>query len=316
MHLRIGMSAIVHEPWPSLPFAAWESTKDTLHMCTQVIGKLRLAMCPFEPEWGNVPLYVTARGLTTSPIPYEHGTFEVLLDLVAHEVVFETSSGRRRTFPLTARPVADFYRETMETLADLGIDVALSTRPSEVPNPVPFEKDTVHRAYDPTFANCFFRVLSLVDVVMKEHRAHFFGRSTPVQFFWGTFDLALTRFSGRRVDPPLDKGIIWEKSGDAEQISQGFWPGDARFREAAFFAYAYPKPPGLENATVEPLGAEWNADMGEFILPYEIVRTAPSPRDALLRFLESTYDTCADACHVDRTLVVADTEGTTRALHG
>jgi hypothetical protein len=300
------MHGIIHEPWPALPYAAWESTRNTLHMYSQVIGKLRLVMSPFEPEWGNVALYLTARGLTTSPIPYAHGTFEVLLDLVGHEVVIDTSDGRVRAFPLRRRTVAEFYAETMHSLADLGIDVEITTRPSEVSHPIPFDTDQVHREYDPEYANRFFRVLSIVDAVMKEHRAQYFGRTTPVHFFWGTFDLALSRFTGRRVEPPRDKGIIFEKGGDAEQICAGFWPGDERFRDPAFFAYAYPKPEGIESAVVDPVGAGWEPALGEFLLPYEDARAATSPREAVLRFLASTYDACAALLHLDPTLIVSD----------
>jgi hypothetical protein len=277
------------DEWPELPYGAWRDTRDTLHLYTQVAGKVRLALTAREPQWANVPLYVTARGLTTSPVPSPRGAFAIDFDLVDHGVVVATAEGGVERVPLTSRPVAEFHRDLLATLGRLGIDVAITPVPSEIPDPIPFAEDTVHRTYDPVWANRFFRVLSRVDLVMKEHHGRFTGRTSAVHFFWGSFDLAVTRFSGRPAEPPPSADVIMRYSADAEQVCAGFWPGGARMEEPAFFAYAYPKPEGVEAATVRPEAARWSADLGEFALPYEAVRTAADPRRALLDFLESTY---------------------------
>jgi hypothetical protein len=281
------------EAWPGLPYADWRDTCDTLHMYTQVVGKLRLALSPFEPQWANVPLYVTARGLTTSPVPDGLRTFDAEFDLIGHEFELRTSDGDVERLPLRPRAVADFYRDVMDTLARMGIDVEISPGPSEVADPIPFAEDRAHHSYAPADANRFFRVLSQVDVVLKEHRAQFGGKAPPVQFFWGSFDLVTTRFSGRPATPPPGAGPIERYGGDAEQICGGFWPGHEQFASAAFFAYGYPKPNGIEQATIRPDEARWNGDLGEFILPYDAARAKPDPKRAILDFLESTYDACA-----------------------
>jgi hypothetical protein len=281
------------EAWPALPYAEWRDTRDTLHMYTQVVGKVRLALSPFEPQWANVPLYLTARGLTTSPVPDALRTFDVEFDLIGHELMLRASDGGVERLPLRPRAVADFYGDTMDALRRMGIDVEISPGPSEVSDPVPFAEDRTHDSYDPAFANRFFEVLSQVDVVFKEHRARFLGKTPPSHFFWGSFDLVVTRFSGRPVTPPPDAGPIERYGGDAEQICGGFWPGNERFPSAAFFAYGYPKPDGIEQASIRPDTAGWNDDVGEFILPYDAVRAAPDPKRAILEFLESTYDASA-----------------------
>jgi Family of unknown function (DUF5996) len=281
------------DEWPALPYADWRDTLDTLHMYTQVVGKIRLALSPFEPQWANVPLYVTARGLTTSPVPYGLRTFDIEFDLVGHELVLRTSDGGIERLPLRPRSVADFYRDVMNTLGRLGVDVEISPGPSEVADPIPFAEDRTHHSYEPAAANRFFRVLSAVAVVFKEHRSRFTGKTPPVQFFWGSFDLVVTRFSGRPATPPPGAGTIMRYGGDAEQICGGFWPGQEHFARAAFFAYGYPKPDGIEQAPVRPDDAHWNDDLGEFALPYDAVRAAPDPKRAILDFLESTYDACA-----------------------
>jgi len=283
------------EEWPALPYEEWRDTRDTLHMCTQVIGKLRLAMSPFEPQWAHVPLYLTARGLTSSPVPSGLRTFDAEFDLVGHQLVLRSSDGGSEWIALRARSVAEFYRDVMHSLARLGIDVTISAVPSEVADPIPFPDDRTHHSYDPKHANRFFQVLSQVDIVLKEHRSRFRGRTTPVQFFWGTFDLAVTRFSGRPVTPPADAGTIYRYGADAEQICAGFWPGHEQFRQAAFFAYAYPKPDGIEKASIRPDEAGWHDQLGEFILPYDNARTVADPKRAILSFLESTYDAGAAA---------------------
>jgi Family of unknown function (DUF5996) len=281
------------DEWRSLPYEEWRDTRDTLHMYTQVVGKLRLALSPFEPQWANVPLYVTARGLTTSPVPNALRTFDAEFDFFDHELVLRANDGGIEHLPLRPRAVADFYRDVMDALDRLGVGVAISAGPSEVPNPIPFAEDRTHHSYDPEQVNRFFRVLSPVDVVLKEHRSRFNGKTTPVQFFWGSFDLALIRFSGRPATPPPGADTITRHGADAEQISAGFWPGNDQFRGAGFFAFGYPKPEGIESAAVEPDGAGWDAELGEFVFPYDAMRTTPVPRRALLDFLESTYDACA-----------------------
>jgi len=275
--------------WPELPYDAWAPTLDTLHMKLQVIGKIRLALTRREPQWANVPLYLTARGLTTSPIWSGRLGFAIDVDLIDHEVVVALNDGRLEGVALRSRPVAEFYQELMERLHRLEIDVSITTTPSEVSDAIPFPEDTVHRSYDPEWANRFWRLLARVDLVLKEHRGRFRGRTSAVSFWWGTFDLSLARYSGRPVTPPPDAGIIRRVGGDAEQICVGFWPGNAALRQPAFFAYAYPSPAGIERAALRPEAAQWNADLREFILPYEDVRRSQDPRQAILDFADSTF---------------------------
>jgi hypothetical protein len=258
-------------------------------MYAQVVGKLRLALSPFEPQWGHVPLYVTARGLTTSPVPSGLRTFDAELDLLGHELVFRTADGaveRRRL----GGDVADFYRDVTRILELLQLPVTITPMPQEVDDPIPFPEDRTHGTYVAAHAERFFRVLSMVDVVLKEHRARFRGRTTPVHFFWGTFDLALTRYSGRDVEPPPDAGLMRRVGGDAEQICCGWWPGDVHERQPAFYAYGYPAPAGIERMPVKPEGAAWNERAGEFILPYAAVRESDDPRRRIHEFVQSTYE--------------------------
>lgn len=293
------------EDWPALPYEEWRPTRDTLHMYLQVIGKLRLALTPHEPQWGNVPLYLTARGLTTSPMLNGNVAFGVDVDFIDHQVVIADTEGRVERVALRPRPVADFYTDFIERLARVGVSAALSVIPSEVPDPIPFPEDTTHASYDPEAARRFWRLLSRVDLVFKEHRAAFRGRSTPVHFFWGSFDLAYTRFSGRPAEPPPGADLIARLSADAEQVCAGFWPGSPQLPEPAFFAYAYPKPPGIEQAAVLPEGAAWNAGIGEFILTFEDARRSGDVRAAVLDFLRSTYEAGASRLDWDPTLVAA-----------
>jgi hypothetical protein len=269
--------------WPELPYEAWRDTRDTLHMYLQIVGKVRLALAPMEPQWGQVPLYVTARGLNTSPIPHRNGVFDVDVDFVAHEVSVRTAAGAVERIALEPRTVADFHALLMAALEQAGAPVAVTELPSEVPDPIAFPEDDVHRSYDAEWANRWWRTLVSVDSVLKEHRARFLGRHTPVQFFWGTFDLAYTRFSGRPAEPPPGADLIMRLSANAEEVCAGFWPGDERLSEPAFFAYAYPAPAGIE------AGERWNAELGEFVLPYEAVRMSADPRRTLLEFLDRTY---------------------------
>jgi hypothetical protein len=261
-------------------------------MYAQVAGKIRLALAPAEPEWAQVPLYVTARGLTTSPIPAGDRVFQIDFDFVSHEVDISVSDGQTRSIPLLLElSVADFYQAMTDALEALAIDVHISTLPAEVSNPIRFPKDRVHASYDPVYANRFWRILARIDAVFKEYRAPFRRRHTLVQFFWGTFDLAYARFSGRPATPPTND-VIMRSAMDAEEICAGFWPGDERFPEPAFWSYAFPKPAGVENLVLPPKAA-WIEKLGLFILRYEDVRKVASPRAAILEFLSSTYDGCA-----------------------
>ena len=290
--------------WPELPYEAWAETMETLHMKLQIIGKIRLALTHREPQWANVPLYLTARGLTTSPIWSGQTGFAIDADLIDHEVIVAMNDGRIERVALQARPVADFYQELIGRLQALDIDVAITTTPSEVANPIPFPEDTVHAAYDPEWAHRFWRLLARVDLVLKEHRGRFRGRSSPVSFWWGAFDLAVAAFSGRAVQPPPEWGIIRRVGGDAEQYEVGFWPGNAALPEPAFFAYASPKPDGIEDATIRPAAAAWNPALGEFLLPYEAVRRSADPRQAILDFAESTFIAGAMQQRWDPTLLI------------
>jgi hypothetical protein len=258
-------------------------------MYLQVIGKVRLALAPMEPQWGQVPLYVTARGLNTSPIPHPAGVFDIDVDLVAHEVSVRTAGGALGRIALEPRTVADFYRELMDALAGAGVQVAVTHMPQEVPDPIPFPDDTVHASYDPDWAHRFWRAVVSVDAVFKEHRARFRGKTSPVQLFWGALDLSYMRFSGRPADPPPGADLITRFSADAEHVCVGFWPGDGRLPEPAFFSYASPAPPGIEEEQIGPAAGGWSRELGEFLLPYEAVRTASDPRRALLEFVETTY---------------------------
>ena len=285
---------VVAPALPALPLESWVQTKDTLQLYTQIAGKLRLALSPPEPEWAHVALYLTSRGLTTGPIPYRDRTFQADFDLWDHRFEIRASDGRSEAVPLSARSVADFYNDVFAMLDELGIVVDISMIPQEVPGPIAFDKDTIHASYDGDAVRRFFTILSFSDTVFKEHRAPFLGRHTPVQFFWGSFDLAYVRYSGKPAPPPEGVTRWMRLSMDAEEVYAGFWPGDARYPAPAFGAYVYPKPPGLEALKVGPDTAAWNQQIGLFILPYEAVRTASSPVDELRAFLRSTFDTCVE----------------------
>jgi hypothetical protein len=301
MTIRMGEAEI----WPALPLGAWKETRDTLHMYTQVVGKVRLKLAPMEPEWGQVPLYLTVRGLTTCPVPYEDRTFAIDFDFLDHQLRIEESGGGTRTIALAAQPVKEFYRLVMAALEELGIEVAITTTPSEVSNPIPFPEDDRHASYDPEWAQRFWRVLAQADTIFKEFRAPYRGRTSPVQFFWGTFDLALARYSGKPAEPPAGSDPIRRRAMDVEEVAFGFWPGDDAYPEPAFFSYTYPKPAGIEAAPLQPAGASWSPEMGEFLLPYEQVRQSGSPRAAILAFLESTYAAGANGLRWDRAALEA-----------
>jgi hypothetical protein len=287
--------------WPSLPLAAWHDTRDTLHMWMQIVGKTRLALAPKQNHWWHVPLYVSSRGLTTTPIPYGPRTFEVEFDFIDHRLIVETSEGTIREMALRAQAVADFYREYTDVLAGLGIVVNLWPVPVEVDHPIPFLEDRFHASYDSAQAHRFFRMLLQADRITKRFQGRFLGKTSPVHFFWGGFDLALTRFSGRRA--PEHKDTEWwvlREANSHEEISVGFWPGSGTVAEPAFYAYTRPEPPGFASTAIRPAAAHYSRELGDFILPYEMVRSASSPDDMVLNFYQSAYDAGADLARWDR----------------
>jgi len=296
------MLAAVDRPecWPSLPLDSWEDTRATLHMWTQIVGKVRLALTPLVNHWWNVTLYVTARGLTTSIIPYGERSFELRFDFFKHQLVLETSDGSVKALPLEPRSVADFYHEFMSMLRAENINVKIWHMPVEITNPIAFDQDRVHASYDPKSVENFWRILVSVDAIFKQFRSRFIGKSSPVHFFWGSFDLALTRFSGRKAPerPGADK--MTQEAYSHEVSSVGFWPGTSGMSDAAFYSYAAPEPNGFKQARVQPNAAAYNPSLGEFLLPYEDVRKSESPSSALLQFCQSTYDAAANLGKWDR----------------
>jgi hypothetical protein len=288
------------ESWPALPLEAWQDTRDTLHMWTQIVGKVRLALSPLINHWWEVPLYISARGLTTSAIPYHRGIFDVEFDFLDHNLVIRTSEGSVKTIPLAPRSVADFYKEFMAALGSVGIQVKIWTTPCELPNPIAFERDTQHASYDRECVVRFWRILVLVNSIFEEFRSGFIGKNSPVHFFWGSFDLAVTRFSGRRAPPREGADSITREAYSHEVISAGFWPGGGDMKGAAFYAYASPEPNGYAQAIVRPSKAFYHSQMKEFFLMYDDVRLDPSPRQALLEFLQSTYEAGANLAKWDR----------------
>jgi hypothetical protein len=288
------------ECWPSLPLDSWKDTYATLHLWTQIVGKVRLALTPLVNHWWNVPLYVTARGLTTSLIPYGERSFELRFDFLKHQLVLETSDGALRALPLTDKSVADFYQEFTRMLGAEDIHVKIWHMPVEILNPIPFDQDRVHASYDPKSVENFWRILVSVNAIFNQFRASFIGKSSPVHFFWGSFDLAVTRFSGRRAPerPGADK--VTREAYSHEVSSVGFWPGASGMSDAAFYCYAAPEPNGFKKARAQPDAAAYNASLGEFLLPYEDVRKVESPSTSLLQFCQSTYDAAASLGKWDR----------------
>jgi hypothetical protein len=290
--------------WPELPYSAWRDTAATLQLWTQIVGKIRLSLSPWLNHGWQVPLYVTARGLGTSPIPVGNEILEIEFDFISHILLMRTSNGEERELPLQPQSVADFYSRILTVLSDIGIEVAINEMPNEVADPIRFSEDRVHASYDREAAHRFWRVLVQVDRVFKLFRSGFLGKSSPVHFFWGSFDLAVTRFSGR--DAPLHPGGVPGLPDDVtreayshEVSSAGFWPGSDAFPQPAFYSYAYPEPPGFRDAKVTP-GASFDTALGEFILPYDTVRQADDPDAVLLDFLVTTYHAAADAGGWDR----------------
>jgi hypothetical protein len=290
--------------WPELPLAEWKDTCDTLHMWTQIIGKIRLALTPFINHWWNVPLYVTSRGLTTSIMPYNDRWLQINFDFIAHCLIIETSDDTTKTIALRPRSVAEFYYETMNALNSLEMPVTIWTIPVEVPDRTPFEKDEKHAAYDSEYAQRFWSILIQSSRVLMKFRSRFIGKVSPIHFFWGAFDLALTRFSGRTA--PTHPGapncglFVMIEAYSHEVSSCGFWPGGGPIDDPAFYAYSYPEPQGFKDYSIQPRDAYYHAGISEFLLPYDVVRTSGSPDEVLLSFLQSTYEAAAICAGWDR----------------
>jgi len=291
--------------WPPLSFADWQATAETLHMWTQIVGKIRLALAPWINHSWHVTLYLTARGLTTSPIPHGFHCFEIRFDFISHELRILKSNGEVRVLPLKAQSVANFYRTVMQAMEELELPVKIDLLPNEITDPIPFDRDETHRTYDPAAANRFWQVLLQSDRVLKKFRSRFCGKCSPVHFFWGSFDLAVTRFSGRAA-PPHPGGVphlpdtVTREAYAQEVSSVGFWPGNAASPTPLYYSYAYPEPPGFAEAKVQPAEANYYAPLHEFVLPYDAVRNATSPDDALLGFAQSVYDAASTLGKWDR----------------
>jgi hypothetical protein len=298
--------------WPALPLEEWQDTYATLHMWTQIVGKIRLAQTPLVNHWWNTPLYVTARGLTTSAMSYEDRAFQIDFDFIDHQLVIDCDDGTRKVIPLTPRSVAEFYREVKETLGRIGIGVKIWPVPVEVQDPIPFEQDHGNASYDPEYANSFWRILEQTERVFYEFRSRFIGKCSPVHFFWGSFDLAVTRFSGRRAPEREGADLITREAYSHEVISHGFWPGQrasgpversesgAAINAPAFYSYTAPEPTGLKEASIRPGRGYYSGQLKEFILLYDDMRQADSPEAALMDFLQSTYEAGADLARWDR----------------
>ncbi len=291
--------------WPVLDYAAWRETRDTLHLWTQIVGKIRLELTPWLNHSWHVPLYVTSRGLTTSPIAYQAESFEIEFDFIEHVLGIGLSDGRMRRLALRPQSVAEFHAAVMAALAELGIEVAITEMPCEIPGATAFSRDRIHSAYDADHARRFWEALLRTDRILKKFRTGFIGKCSPVHFFWGSFDLAVTRFSGRRAPPytgrtPGLASAVMREAYSHEVSSAGFWPGGGGVDFAAFYSYAYPAPAGLRESAVKPAGAYFHDTLGEFLLPYDAVRTAEDPEATLLAFLQSTYEAAARAAAWDR----------------
>lgn len=293
----------MNDSWPELKFAEWNDTLATLHMWTQVVGKIRLEQTPLVNHWWNVPLYVSARGLTTTAMPYKDRIFEIEFDFIDHQLRIECSDGAAKTLELRPQTVSAFYAEVMAALRELGIEVEIWTMPVEIPDPIRFEDDTIHASYDAEYANRFWRALVKMDDVFKEFRARFIGKVSPVHFFWGSFDLAVTRFSGKPAPERPDADVITREAYSHEVISHGWWPGN-KDMEAAFYSYTTPEPAGLADTVsqgkIRPAETFYSADMKEFFLPYEAVRASDSPEAALMDFCQTTYEAGANLAGWDR----------------
>ncbi len=291
--------SLAESSWPPLPLAAWADTYATLHLWTQIVGKIRLALAPPVNHWWHTTLYVTARGLTTSPIPYRDRSFEITFDFIDHQLRIETSDGARQAIALAPMTVQDFYSRVRQALGNLHIDVHIWPMPVEIPPPlVRFDQDRQHASYEAEWARRWWQVMRQIDLVLQEFRGRFIGKSSPVHFFWGGFDLAVTRFNGRRAPDRSDP--IQREGYSHEVISAGFWPGGGAVTGPAFYAYAAPEPPGFKTASILPAAASYRADLAEFVLMYDDARTAPSPHDTLMDFLQSSYEAAANLAKWNR----------------
>jgi hypothetical protein len=294
----------MHNPWPKLDLDDWQDICTTLHLWTQVVGKIRLVQTPWINHSWHVPLYLTARGLTTSTIPHGDRIFQIDFDFFDHQLKIATSEGQTKSIELRPRSVADFYQAVMAALADLDLPVEINTKPNEIPDPIPFQQDDTHAAYDADAAQRFWQVLLQSDRVFREFRSHFCGKVSPIHFFWGSFDLAVTRFSGRPA-PEHPGGVpnlpddVAKEAYNQEVSSAGFWPG-AGLGYPAYYSYAYPTPKGFKDYPVQPEAAFYHEGLGEFILPYDAVRESDNPDQALLSFLQSTYDAAAELAKWDK----------------
>ncbi|MGO8842056.1 MAG: DUF5996 family protein [Methyloceanibacter sp.] len=291
--------------WPELPYSAWKDTYATLHLWTQIVGKIRLTQTPWLNHSWHVVLYVSARGLTTSTIPYGHRTFQLDFDFLKHVLWVSTDDGSYKEIDLRPRPVAEFYADLMRALSELGFDIRIHDMPNEIPEPIRFGEDRTHAAYDPDYAQRFWRILLQVERVLYEFRTSFIGKCSPVHFFWGSFDLAVTRFSGRRAplhpgDVPYLPDAVAQEAYSHEVSSAGFWPGSEGIEYPAFYSYAYPEPAGFSSAAIRPKEAFYDEKLSEYILPYDVVRTNKDPDRVLMGFLQSTYEAAALAAKWDR----------------
>jgi len=293
-------SNVSAEAWPSLPLQEWKDTYATLHIWSQIVGTIRLTLSPTVNHFWHSAMYVTSRGLTTSPIPYGNRTFEIDFDFIDHALIIRTSEGSISTLILAPRTVAEFYAELMATLRSLGIEVEIHARPDEVADPIPFAEDTQHASYDSEYANRFWRILVQTDRVFKQFRSRFIGKCSPAHFFWGSFDFAVTRFSGRRAPERPGADLITRESYSHEVISHGFWPGGGAIQEPAFYAYSAPVPEGLDKEPLLPASAFYSKEAQEFFLKYDDVRKAASPDEALVEFMQSTYEAGAKLANWDR----------------
>ena len=287
------------ETWPALPYEAWKDTYATLHMWTQVAGKVALAQAPWMNHSWAIAMQVTPRGLSTRALPHGRRSFMIEFDFIDHLLAIRSSEGMTRTLALVPRSVADFYREVMGILRDMGLPVKIWPMPVEIPSPVRFDEDTAHHSYDPEYANRLWRILVQCERVLNAARCEFVGKCSPVHFFWGSFDLAVTRFSGRPA-PPREGPAFMRDAYSHEVISHGFWPGGGPLPEPVFYAYAVPEPQGLNESAVRPAAANYHRELGEFILPYEAVRSAADPDGAIRAFVDSTYERAATLAGWDR----------------
>ena len=299
------MSIALHPAWPLLPLEAWKPAYATLHMWLQIVGKTRLALAPIQNHWWQVALYVTPRGLTTSTIPFGEHAFAVDLDFISHELLIRTSAGSARVLPLGAQAVRDFYRDYMAALHALGIDIKLLARPVEVLTAIPFAADIEHASYDPDAVHRCWQIIAHADRILKKFAGRFIGKASPVHFFWGSFDLAYTRFSGRGAPrhpggAPNCADYVMVEAYSHECCSFGFWPGSDALPEPAFYAYAYPEPPGFAERRITPDGARYDLGLHEFVLPYDAVRCAAQPDRMVLEFFQSAYDDAAGLARWDR----------------